>query len=168
MTDEELARAHLAGNPDAFSELVLRYQSRIVTLLYRYTHDQGLAEDLGQETFLRFYRALPRVDLVQPLKPYLYRIAVNSARDWARRGGSKSVALDEDADLADERSENVDERLSLEDAVMQLSLIYREAITLHYTMGLGYSEIAQSLAISEETVRTRLRRALAQLRELIK
>jgi RNA polymerase sigma-70 factor (ECF subfamily) len=48
---------------------------------------------------------------------------------------------------------------------MQLPLIYREAITLHYSMGLSYSEIARALAISEETVRTRLRRALEQLRK---
>jgi RNA polymerase sigma-70 factor (ECF subfamily) len=168
VTDEELARAHLEGNRDAFRELVLRYQSRIVTLLYRYTHDQGIAEDLGQESFLRLYRALPRVDLAQPLKPYLYRIAVNAARDWARRGSSMSVALDEDDDLPDEQSDNVDERLSLEDAVMRLPMIYRETVTLHYGMGLGYGEIAQWLGISEETVRTRLRRALAQLRKLIK
>lgn len=168
MTDEELARAHLAGDRDAFRDLVVLYQSRIVTLLYRYTRDQGIAEDLGQEAFLRFYRALPRIDLNQPLKPYLYRIAVNAARDWARRGGLQEIALDDDADWADERFENVGERLSLEDAVMQLPMIYRQAVTLRYTLGLGYSEIAQALAVSEETVRTRLRRALAQLRELMK
>ncbi len=168
MTDEELARAHLAGDRDAFRDLVVRYQSRIVTLLYHYTRDQGIAEDLGQEAFLRFYRTLPRIDLNQPLKPYLYRIAVNAARDWARRGGLQEIALDDDADWADERFENVGERLSLEDAVMQLPMIYRQAVTLHYNLGLGYNEIAQALAVSEETVRTRLRRALAQLRELMK
>ncbi len=168
MTDEELARAHLAGDRDAFRELVLRYQSRIVTLLYRYTRDQGIAEDLGQEAFLRFYRALARIDLNQPLRPYLYRIAVNAARDWARRGGLQEIALDDDADWADERFENVGERLSLEDAVMELPMIYRQAVTLRYNLGLDYSEIAQALAVSEETVRTRLRRALAQLRELMK
>jgi RNA polymerase sigma factor (sigma-70 family) len=167
VTDEELAHAHLAGDRDSFRQLVVRYQSRIVTFLYRYTRDQGIAEDLGQETFLRLYRAMPQIDLARPLKPYLYRIAVNTARDWARRGGGESVPLDEDMELTDERRENVDERLSLEDALMRLQLIYREAIALHYSMGLSYSEIAQSLAISEETVRTRLRRALAQLRELI-
>ncbi len=166
MTDEELARAHLAGDRDAFRELVLRYQSRIVTLLYRYTRDQGIAEDLGQEAFLRLYRALPHVALDQPLKPYLFRIALNAARDWARRGGSNEIALDEDADWAGS-SENVDERLSLEDGVMRLPMIYREAIALHYSMGQGYGEIAQSLGVSEETVRTRLRRALTQLRRMM-
>lgn len=168
MTDEELAHAHLAGDRDAFRELVLRYQSRIVTLLYRYTRDQGIAEDLGQETFLRLYRALGRVDLAQPLKPYLFRIAVNAARDWARRGGSKEISFDDDTDWVEDASDNVEERLTLEDAVMQLPLIYREAIALHYSMGLGYGEIARALAISEETVRTRLRRALEQLRKKIK
>ncbi len=168
MTDEELAHAHLAGDRDAFRELVLRYQSRIVTLLYRYTRDQGIAEDLGQETFLRLYRALGRVDLGQPLKPYLFRIAVNAARDWARRAASKEIAIGDDEDWAEDRSDNIEERLSLEGAVMQLSLIYREAITLHYSMGMSYGEIARALAISEETVRTRLRRALDQLRKLIK
>ena len=167
MTDEELALAHLAGDRDAFRELVLRYQSPIVTLLYRYTRDQGIAEDLGQESFLRFYRALPRVNLNQPLRPYLYRIAVNAARDWARRSQSNEITLDDDADRAVEPSQNIEERLSLEDAVMRLPMIYRESVTLHYHMGLGYGEIAQMLEVSEETVRTRLRRALAQLRQLM-
>src|SRR5512141_2827233 len=100
MTDEEIARAHLAGDRAAFREFVVRYQSRIVTLLYRYTRDQMIAEDLGQDAFLRFYRALPRLDLNQPLKPYLFQIAVNAARDWARRSGSKDIALDEAEELA--------------------------------------------------------------------
>jgi len=168
MTDEELARAHLAGDRAAFRELVTRYQARLVTLLYRYTRDQMTAEDLGQEAFLRFYRALPRLDLSQPLKPYLFQIAVNAARDWARRGGSKEIALDDAEDWADENVRDVDESLLLEDALMHLPLIYREAVTMHYQMELGYVEIAQALKISEETVRTRLRRALEQLRGLMK
>ncbi len=168
MTDEELARAHLAGDRAAFRELVVRYQARIVTLLYRYTRDQGIAEDLGQDAFWRFYRALPRLSLNQPLKPYLFQIAVNAARDWARRGGSNEIALDDAEDWADENVENVDERLSLEDALMNIPLIYREAITMHYQMGLGYGDIAHALRLSEETVRTRLRRALVHLRTVMK
>jgi RNA polymerase sigma-70 factor (ECF subfamily) len=168
MTDEELARQHLAGDCAAFRELVLRYQARLVTLLYRYTRDQRIAEELGQDAFLRFYRALPRLDLSQPLKPYLFQIAVNAARDWARRPGSKEIALDDAEDWADENVRDLDEQLSLEDALMRLPLIYREAITMHYQMELGYAEIARALRISEETVRTRLRRALEQLRGMMK
>lgn len=168
MTDEELARAHLAGDRAAFRELVECYQARLVTLLYRYTRDQMIAEDLGQDAFLRFYRALPRLDLNQPLKPYLFQIAVNAARDWARRSGSKDIALDDAEDWADENVRDVDEHLSLEDALMQLPLIYREAVTMHYQLELGYAEIAQALRVSEETVRTRLRRGLEKLRAVMK
>lgn len=167
MTDEELARAHLAGDREAFRELVVRYQSRLVTLLFRCTGDQGIAEELGQDAFLRFYRALPRLDLSQPLKPYLLQIAVNAARDWARRGRSKELELDEAEEVASV-SWDVDETLSLEGALMKLPLIYREAITLHYQMEMDYAEIARALKVSEETVRTRLRRALEHLRAIMK
>jgi RNA polymerase sigma-70 factor, ECF subfamily len=168
MTDEELASAHLAGDPAAFRGLVTRYQTRIVTLLYRFTRSQCVAEELGQDAFLRFYRALPRLDLAQPLKPYLFQIAVNAARDWARRAGSKDIALDDAADRAGEKVRDVDEHLLLEDALLRLPLIYREAVTMHYQMELGYAEIAAALEVSEETVRTRLRRALDQLRGIMK
>ena len=168
MTDEELARAHLVGDRTAFRELVVRYQTRIVTLLYRYTRDQGLAEDLGQDAFLKFYRALPRLSLEQPLKPYLFQIAVNGARDWARRARSNEIALDDSEKWADDGSETLDERLSLEEAVMRLPLIYREVVTMHYQMGLEYSDIGRVLVVSEETVRTRLRRALERLRAILR
>lgn len=169
ISDEELARQHLAGHRDAFRQLVERYQSRLVTLLYRYTGDQGSAEEIGQDVFLRLYRALPRLDLSQPLRPYLYRIAVNAAHDWARRRGPPAGALDEtDVEpVSHTELDQVDERLSLEDAVMRLPLIYREAVSLHYGAGLAYSQIAQTLSLPEETVRTRLRRALTLLRDLL-
>lgn len=174
ISDEELARQHLAGHRDAFRQLVMRYQARLVTLLYRYTGDQGRAEEIGQDVFLKLYRALPRLDVSQPLRPYLYRIAVNAAHDWARRGGPWAAALGSFDDEADAESadsiqvDQVNERLTLEDAVMRLPLIYREVVSLHYGAGLAYSQIAQTLSISEETVRTRLRRALTLLRDWLR
>jgi RNA polymerase sigma-70 factor (ECF subfamily) len=167
-TDESLVLAHLKGSTEAFEHLVRRYQTRLVTFLTRYTRNQADAEELAQEAFLKFYRALPRLALDQAVRPYLYKIAVNTAHDWARR-----EKINPDCDelseelIGEEDSAVVEDNISLEAALMRLSPAYREVIGLRYISNLPYHEIAQVLTVPEETVRTRLRRALAQLRKLM-
>ncbi|MFQ6099660.1 MAG: RNA polymerase sigma factor [Anaerolineae bacterium] len=143
-SDETLARRHLlfalslsgggteGGDPDAFAQLVNCYAGSIFNLLYRYTGDRAEAEQLAQETFLRVYRALPDADLSRPLRPWIYRIAVNLTRDWARKRrplpfsdlgdeeGTWAEGLPDEAPAPEEVVVHAEDLARLEAAVMAL------------------------------------------------
>lgn len=175
-SDADLVTRYRAGDPGAFAELVRRYTGAVFNLNYRFTADRAEAENLTQETFLRAWNALPRLALDRPLKPYLLRIALNLCRDWADKKNGAVVepldADDEGYELASD--EDVLDRLSEAELAQQvrahlehLPPIYRAVITLRYTEGLSYAELADTLDLPLNTVRTHLRRAKAQLRELL-
>ncbi|MDL1897902.1 sigma-70 family RNA polymerase sigma factor, partial [Anaerolineae bacterium CFX7] len=83
LSDAALVAQHLAGDPHAFAELVQRYTGAVYNIAFRFTNNAADAEQISQETFLRAWRALPRLDAQRPLKPYLAKIALNLCRDWA-------------------------------------------------------------------------------------
>src|SRR5438874_12826680 len=84
-TDEELAARSIGGDSDSFNELVLRWERPIYALAYRTIGREEDARDVGQETFLRAVRALPRFRGQAESSSWLYRIALNLCRDWSRR-----------------------------------------------------------------------------------
>lgn len=174
--DAELVTRHLAGDPGAFAELVIRYTKSLYNIAYRFTNDAGEAENLTQETFLRAWHVLPRLALDKPLKPYLVKITVNLCHDWAERKNiANEVPLepdtetdlpDRDADpllavSATELRERVRVKLEL------LPPLYRTVIALRYTEDMSYEEMATALDLPLNTVRTHLHRAKTRLRELL-
>lgn len=178
LADEELVRRHLDGDRRAFAELVERYSGSVFNLAYRLTHDQPEAENIAQETFLRVYRALPQSDWQRPFKPWLFAIAANLCRDWARRRREKSffdaedepgddtvaAELSDPAPLPTDRLEEGELHEALQRAVDDLPPAYRAAVVLRYTEDLSYQEIAAVLNLPLNTVRTHLSRAKARLR----
>lgn len=178
-SDEELVRLHLQGDLEAFRELVGRYTGAMYNLAYRYTADRMAAEDIAQETFLRVYQALPRSRLELPFKPWLFRIAVNLCRDWAARKRPLAFAQlgNEDDSLVEsipdeeplplERVEAGELEEMVRQAVAELAPPYRVAITLRYTEGLSYQQMAEVLDIPLNTVRTHLFRAKQRLRQVL-
>ena len=180
--DEELVRLHLQGDRYAFRELVDRYTRPLYNLAYRYTGDRMEAENISQETFLRVYQALPVSRLDLPFKPWLLRIAANLCRDWARKKrpdlfshlageeeGQPSI-IEEWVDgrpLPLDRVETQELAEMLRRAVMELPEPYRMVITLRYTEGLSYQEIATIQEIPVNTVRTHLFRAKTLLRQIL-
>jgi RNA polymerase sigma-70 factor, ECF subfamily len=173
-TDEELVRRHLAGERQAFGELITRYTPAVYNLIYRFTGNRAESENLTQETWLRLWQALPRILLDRPLKPYLLRIAFNLCRTWAAKTHLPQLDVDEIQDRLAGDSEDVIDRLSqadlrerLECAMDSLPPMYRTVMTLRYAEELSYQEIAQVLDLPVNTVRTHLRRARARLRKLL-
>lgn len=180
--DEELVRLHLQGDRYAFRELVDRYTKPIYNLAYHYTGDRVEAENITQETFLRVYQALPVSRLDLPFKPWLLRIAANLCRDWARKQrpdlfshlagdkeGQPSI-IEEWVDgrpLPLDRVETQELAEMLRRAVMELPEPYRVVITLRYTEGLSYQEIAVVQGAPVNTIRTHLFRAKALLRQAL-
>ncbi|MFQ5854371.1 MAG: RNA polymerase sigma factor [Anaerolineae bacterium] len=180
-SDEELVGRHLRGDRLAFRKLVDRYTRSIYNLAHRFTADRAEAEDIVQETFLRVYRALPNSRLDLPFRPWLFRIAVNLCRDWTKKrrpapfsalevgrdGISPYEEIPDDAPLPLDQIEAEEMKSLLAQAVAELPDPYRLAVTLRYTEGLSYQEIADALDIPLNTVRTHLFRARRLLRQTL-
>ncbi len=159
----------------AFSGLVEAYTPALYRIVRRMAVDTQEAESIVQETFWRFWNALPGYKTDRPLLPYLATIASNLARDRYRR---ERRIVDVDADTALESSgrfetdleEKADQRKVLQklaEAVDSLPFAYRAVISLRYDAGMSYEEIAAVLSLPLNTVRTHLRRAKQILREQI-
>jgi RNA polymerase sigma-70 factor (ECF subfamily) len=169
----------------AFNRLVEERHGDIYALLYRLTEDPEEARDLTQETFLQAFRHLANFRGDADLRTWLYRIAVNQARNrwrwWKRRRRDRTVSLDapvsdsQEAPLAtglagDERLDPERQALArerevaLHAALTTLSRPYREVIVLRDIEGLSYEEVASTLDLNVGTVKSRLNRGRTELR----
>ena len=169
-----------AGNNDAFGKLVDAYGARILTHLYRLTRSRADAEDLTQETFLRAYRYLDRVDADRPFKNWIYRVAtnigLNALRSKRRRG--EVVSLDSydgepvlrdtfisKAETGSERAERNELRYTLGAALEHLPRRAAALVHLHYYEGMTIGEASDIVGLSENAGKVALHRARRQLRE---
>lgn len=167
--DRELVERARAGERAAFDQLVARYQRRLLRLVLRLLRDPAEAEDVVQETFLKAYRALPRFRGEAAFFTWLYRIALNGARNAIvrrrQRNGPQGVAPSQAPAQPPEMG--TPESMLLSKQVMQaidaaleaLPLELRTAIVLREIEGLSYEEIAQIMECPKGTVRSRLFRA---------
>ena len=172
-----------AGEAAAFDYLVMERSGDIHALLYRLTEDAEEARDLTQETFLQAFRSIAHFRGDSDLRTWLYRIAINKARNrrrwWWRRRRDVTVSLDagdanatplgarlpdtngrdpEQLTLARERER------ALTVALRALTRSYREVVILRDVEGLSYEEVATALEISVGTVKSRLSRGRTELR----
>jgi RNA polymerase sigma-70 factor (ECF subfamily) len=179
--DRSLVDAAAAGDRDAFGALVLRYQSRIVSLARTLTSDAAEADDLAQETFVRAYKSIGTFRGDSAFRTWLYRVAVNvintylagRSKRWRWFGGT--TAADADRQLANVAEPHGGQ--AIEDAVVRRDLIDRAlrslppdmriAVTLRDMHGLDYAEIATALKIPIGTVESRIFRARQRLRPLL-
>ena len=173
-----------AGEAEAFERLVGERSGDIYALLYRLTEDPEEARDLTQETFLQAFRSIAHFRGDADLRTWLYRIAVNQARNrwrwWRRRRRGATVSLDATDEthelplatrLIDEQAPNPEARTLAHEreeillaAVRTLARPYREAVVLRDIEGLSYEEVAAALEISVGTVKSRLSRGRTELR----
>ncbi len=175
-------RAHDAA---AFEQLVMERSGEVYALLFRLTEDSEEARDLTQETFLRAFQAIAKFRGDADLRTWLYRIALNQARNrwrwWRRRRRDRTVSLD--APLNRESDESFGASLSqsgaldpeqqallnereavLLKALGTLRSTYREVVVLRDVEGLSYEECAAALSISIGTVKSRLSRGRLELK----
>jgi RNA polymerase sigma-70 factor (ECF subfamily) len=172
--DQELVRRVQAGDQSAFNVLVLKYQHRVLKLVGRFVNDPTEAEDVAQEAFLKAYRALPSFRGDSAFYTWLYRIAINTAKNALV--AYKRRPVDFDLDLQDpeqfERQARLKEadtpegvlltdeiREVVEKAMEQLPEDLRTAIVLRELEGLSYEEIAEAMDCPVGTVRSRIFRA---------
>ena len=172
--DQLLVERVQQGDKKAFDVLVLKYQHKIVNLVMRYVRDQAEALDITQEAFIKAYRALPKFRGDSAFYTWLYRIAINTAKNFLV--ASKRRPLDYDLDLQDPEQYDMQARLKETDtpeglllteeiretvmeAIEALPEDLRTAILLREMEGMSYEQIAETMDCPVGTVRSRIFRA---------
>ena len=184
--DYELVKLVQQGNKRSFDLLVIKYQSRVLSIVGRFVRDAAEAQDVAQETFIKAYRAIQSFRGDSAFYTWLYRIAVNTAKNFLvakkRRPGNSSVdmALDDDEqpidaidalqDMETPESKLMHDELKaiIDAAIASLSEELRTAICLREFDGLSYEEIAAALDCPIGTVRSRIFRAREVIDEKVK
>ncbi len=180
MTDEEIVRRVLAGDRERFTDLVERYQGRLVNYLDRLVRDLEEAHDLAQEVFIRVYQALDRFDPQYRFSTWLFRVAQNAAIDVIRKRRFRLVPLSRpDADGGEgthelelpaggpsalDRLEGAERDVRVREAIGELPWEYRELIVLRHYGELAYDEIAKLKGMPLGTVKNKLFRARQMLK----
>jgi RNA polymerase sigma-70 factor, ECF subfamily len=170
-TDAELMRRWQRGDGASFEALVRRWQGRVAALLGRLA-GPGAAADLCQDVFLRVYQAGGRYREEGSFTTWLYRIALNVARDAGRqaRRSQQALAVRESADAcpADDEACRKESAQLVAEAVAELPDALREALVLRHYEGLSFEEIARLTGTPASTLKSRFTAALNQLRVRLK
>jgi len=169
MDDRDLIACAQQGDRQAFTELVCRHQSGIVSMIYRMCGDPQQAEDAAQEAFVRVWQNLNSYKPQHAFRSWLYRIAANSALDSLRRE-RPSVELDSlslaDSSADPEQAAEENQRAAqIRRAIARLSEPLRMVLVLREYQELSYQEISEALDIPTGTVMSRLNAARSQLRK---
>jgi len=178
--EDALVQAAQGGDLDAFNQLVLTYQGQVYALAYRLLGDHESAADAAQDTFLSAFQHIHRFH-GGSLRAWLLRIATNRCYDMLRRKRSRptspldilftrseSVEVHHTARMADDPEQYVERRELIADIQQGLNILppaQRAAVVLYDIEGLSYKEAAQVMGVSLGTMKSRLSRGRARLRE---
>ena len=182
-SDEELVQRLKAGDGLAFGLLVKRFERPLYAFLVRMVKDRHAAEDLFQETFVKIMKGISGFQDGRPLKPWVFTIALNLARNLFRKrdrrgsmysldaaggagdGGDQSLAaaLAAAGETPLTAAERQEASQRVREAVDQLPGVGREALVLFYFQGLRQEEISQVLDVPVGTVKSRIHNAMARL-----
>ena len=174
-SDLSLVQRVQRGERSAYDLLVLKYQHKVVKLVMRYLRDPADAEDVAQEAFIKAYRALPQFRGDSAFYTWLYRIAINTAKNALAARDRNPVSYDFDMQSGDESTDMVNRlrdpetpeglalteeiRNTVNGAIEALPEDLRTAIVLRELEGLSYEDIAQTMDCPVGTVRSRIFRA---------
>jgi RNA polymerase sigma-70 factor (ECF subfamily) len=174
LSDLDLMELFRAGQTEAFSALVHRHQTSLLTFFLRLGADFHGAEDCAQETFLRLFRYRRDYRPSAPFRAFLFRLARHSWVDWYRRTGRRETGNLEGLELTGGTvlagrvlAGRVDASLDLKAALRALPEHLRWVIVLSTEEGLGYAEIGAVLGIPVGTVKSRMFHAMRKLRETL-
>jgi RNA polymerase sigma-70 factor, ECF subfamily len=180
--DFKLIEAFRDGDEKAFEEIVRRYHRQVANIIYLTLGNREEVDDLSQEVFVRVFRSLDRFEYDSSLYSWIYRIAVNLCIDEIRKKKIRKLIPLEfltESKLEGEKkakefttaSDDVlqkEKQLVIKGALARLSPIHRTVILLREYEDLSYEEIAKTLRISQQAVKSRIFRAREELRDLLK
>lgn len=171
LKDHELVARIRQGDGDALAVVVERYQDRIFALIYGIVRDRHEIEDIAQEVFLKVFTRIHAFDERSKFYTWLYRVAVNAAKDHVKKRSRRpAVALEEDdaipadGDSPWAHASIAEVRRMVRAEIAALPPRYREVLALRELEGMTYNEIAEVLQLSIGTVESRLHRARAKLK----
>jgi len=185
-SDEELMIIFKGGDIKAFDELVNRYKDCIVNFLFRLTGDYAEADDIAQDTFIRLYKYKDKFDDGMKFSTWFYTIAINRARSSKSGKTNKDYVYLDDftddelnkieyySDPAEDEDRDENEYYNglkieiIKKAFEKLDNVFREVLLLRYENEFDYEKISEILNIPSGTVKSRISRGKAQLKELIK
>jgi RNA polymerase sigma-70 factor (ECF subfamily) len=180
--DTEILKRCLKGDERAYREILDRYRSPIYSLALRMVRQAQDAEDITQETFVRMFRALERYDPTRPFAAWLFTIASRLCIDHLRRRRLKPISLiQRDASTAEEHEIEIEdpgllpdelavhseEETRTRELIDSLPAHYRIVVVLRHQQDLSYEEIAETLHLPLGTVKARIHRARALLKQRI-
>ena len=170
MTDEQAVLRCQDGEREAFRHLVERYQDVLFGTAVLMTGNRAQAEEHVQEAFLAAWRGIHGFHSERPVKPWLMRILVNTVVSQRRRRAVSTVSLEyeseaEDAARPADEIEAQHERLAIRQALAGLNPDQRQVVVLRFFAGLTVPQLAEAIGVREGTVKSRLHRALGQLRD---
>lgn len=186
-TDQVLVARVQAGDRAAFDLLVSKYHRKVLRLISRLVRDPAEVEDIAQETFIKAYRALPQFRAESAFYTWLYRIAVNTAKNYLSASNRRPIPMsdlmkadDEDESPLSSFEQAVDMQTpdsvmlsrqiakTVEQAMEALPADLRTAVTLREIEGLSYEEIAAAMNCPIGTVRSRIFRARDAIAERLR
>ena len=176
LDDDQLIRLTLDGNSQAFGEIIRRYERVVARTVKGMIGNVQQAEDVGQETFIRLYNALPEFRGEAKLGTYIQRIAINLSLNEIKKDGRFSVfslsgkKSDETAAIelqSGDSEKSADIKEIVRHAIDKLNPEFRAVVTLRMIQGYSSKETAELLEMPLGTVLSRLSRAKEQLREIL-
>ncbi len=182
MTDEELILEFQKSNDQrAFEILVERFKNPLINFVFRFLGDYEACVDIVQDTFVKVYRYKDTYTTVAKFSTWIYTIAGNLAKsEYRRRKRNIFFSInsygedDDNFDIPDNKmrpdieAESKFKAQKIQQALLKLKEVYREAVILRDIQGLTYEEIAEILGIEEGTVKSRINRGRAQLQKYLK
>jgi RNA polymerase sigma-70 factor (ECF subfamily) len=181
LSDAELFARYAAGEEDAFRELVNRYKNSLYAFLRRFINQQGVVEEVFQETFLQLFMSRDRFDASRPLRPWLFTIAANKAKDFLRRqhrtaaiplgtiAEQEEMSFDDvlncltsDTSVPYERLEKSETARLVRGVIADMPESLREILILAYFNKFSYKQMAEILSIPIGTVKSRLHTAVGR------
>ncbi|UVI30981.1 RNA polymerase sigma factor [Paenibacillus spongiae] len=172
MQDEDYMSQLSNGHDSALDTLVFRYHRLLYGYAYRLLQDEKLAEDIVQETFLKIYQQGKKGYVPEKFKPWMYKIATNSCKDyWKKASTKREHCTDRDVEEEGQIHHIIDRQLErrwMIDSLNQLSFEHRSVLYLRFYQDLKYAEIALTLDIPINTVKGRIARGLKYLEGILR
>lgn len=178
LDDLQAIRRLKSGDIGGLEYLVARYQQKAVRTAYLITHDEQLAEDVAQDTFLRLYQRIRQFDETRPFGPYLLRSVANAALNasqkttrWVQIGAGGSIEIVEEllveAASVEDQVEYAHLKQAIDKALAALPPRQRAVIVQRYYLGMSEQEMAENLTAAPGTIKWLLNTARQRLRALL-
>lgn len=178
-SDEQLVAQYLAGNSAALEALVSKYLRPLYNFVFQLVKDTSAAEDIVQDTFLKAWKNFDRFEANKKFSTWIFAIAKNTAFDWLKKKKSPSFSALENEEgeswlenIADEKilsNENLlarfDSEKNVQEVLDELTPKMRTVLLLHHKYGFSLVEIAQIMQTPHNTLKSKYRRTLGELRK---